>query len=149
MAWFYGEKKNIISSVNKRIIMANKEDKKKPVSLNVFEEQALVDKKIVEKGKVRIIKKVSTVEEKLKVELKAEEIKVERVSVNKYVDSPPPVRYEGNTTIVSVVKEVAIIEKKILLVEEIHITKKVSNKEEEKIVPLRKEEVVVETSRGE
>jgi uncharacterized protein (TIGR02271 family) len=128
--------------------MEDKNDKAKPVSLNVFEERAQVDKKIVEKGKVRIIKKVSTEDEKVSVPLKSEEVRVERVPVNAYVDSPPPVRYEGNTTIISVVKEVAVIEKKILLVEEIHINKQVDTIEEESTIPLRKEDVIVETSRA-
>lgn len=129
--------------------MPGKEDKNKPVNLNVYEEQAKVDKKVVENEKVRIIKKVHNEDEKVNVEVKSEEVKVEKVTLNKYVDTAPPVRYEGNTTIVSVVKEVAVVEKKILLVEEIHITKVVKTTNEERIIPLRKEEVIVETTRVE
>jgi len=80
--------------------------------------------------------------------LRSEEVEVERVTINEYVDVIPQVRYEGNTTIVPVVKEVAVVEKKILLAEEIHITKKISTSEEERIIPLLKEEVIIETSRG-
>jgi uncharacterized protein (TIGR02271 family) len=128
--------------------MTNTEDKKDPVSLNVYEEQAQVDKKTVEKGKVRIVKKVATNDEKINVDLKSEEVEVERVPVNKYVDSAPDVRYEGNTTIIPVVKEVAVVEKKIVLVEEIRITKKINSSEEERTIPLKKEEIIVETSRS-
>ncbi len=128
--------------------MANNE-KDKPVSLNVFEEQAQVDKKVIEKGTVRIVKKVNTEDETINIDLKTEEIKVERITVNKYVDTPPVVRYEGNTTIIPVIKEVAVVEKKLLLVEEIYITKTINITGEEKIIPLRKEEVIVETSRSE
>ncbi len=128
--------------------MANNE-KDKPVSLNVFEEQAQVDKKVIEKGTVRIVKKVNTEDATINIDLKTEEIKVERITVNKYVDTPPVVRYEGNTTIIPVIKEVAVVEKKLLLVEEIYITKTINITGEEKIIPLRKEEVIVETSRSE
>lgn len=124
-------------------------EKDKPVSLNVFEEQAQVDKKVIEKGTVRIVKKVNTEDETINVDLKTEEIKVERITVNKYVDAPPSVRYEGNTTIIPVIKEVAVVEKKLLLVEEIYITKTINITGEEKIIPLRKEEIIVETSRSE
>ncbi len=123
-------------------------EKDKPVSLNVFEEQAQVDKKVIEKGTVRIVKKVNTEDETINVDLKTEEIKVERITVNKYVDTPPVVRYEGNTTIIPVIKEVAVVEKKLLLVEEIYITKTINITGEEKIIPLRKEEVIVETFRS-
>ena len=129
--------------------MLESEDKKKPVSFNVLEEQAHVDKKITEKGKVRIVKKVLTRPEKVNVDVKSEQVKVERVTVNEYVDTPPPVRYEGNTTIIPVIKEVAVVEKRILLVEEIHIIKTINTTNEERTIPLLKEEIIVETSRGE
>ncbi len=128
-------------------MMANSENKEKPTSLNVYEEQAQVDKEVVQKGKVRIVKKVHTTDERVNVDTKSEEVKVERVPVNGMVESPPPVRYEGNTTIISVVKEVAVVEKRIMLVEEIHITKTVNISEEERAIPLMKEEIIVETSR--
>jgi uncharacterized protein (TIGR02271 family) len=124
-------------------------DKNKPSTINVFEEQAQVGKKVELTGKVRIEKKVHTVEEDLNIALKNEDVKVERISVNKYVDEPPPVRYEGNTTIIPVIKEVAVIEKRILVVEEVHISKNINITQEAKTVPLRKEQVVVETVRSE
>lgn len=123
-------------------------EEKKPVSFNVFEEKAQVDKEVTEKGKVRIVKKVRNTDESVNVDVRSEEVKVERVSINEYVESPPSVRYEGNTTIVPVIKEVAVIEKRILLVEEIHITKLVNTTTEQKTIPLLKEEIIVETSRG-
>ncbi len=128
-------------------MMANSENKEKPTSLNVYKEQAQVDKEVVQKGKVRIVKKVHTTDERVNVDTKSEDVKVERVPVNEMVESPPPVRYEGNTTIISVVKEVAVVEKRIMLVEEIHITKTVNISEEERAIPLMKEEIIVETSR--
>ncbi len=118
-----------------------------PVSFSVIEEQAKVNKKSVEKGKVRIVKKVETEEEKVKVDVKSEEVNVERVAVNEYADEAPSIRYEGDTTIIPVVKEVAVVQKKILVVEEIRITKKILVTEEERTVPLKKEKVTVETSR--
>ena len=128
--------------------MPGKENKNDPVSLKVLEEQAQIDKKIVEKGSVRIVKKVNTEDEKVSVPLRSEEVEVERVSINKYVDTLPQVRYEGNTTIVPVVKEVAVVEKRLLLVEEIHIVKKIVTTTEERVIPLLKEDITVETSRS-
>lgn len=127
--------------------MENKSEQNDPVSFSVIEEQARVDKKVVEKGKVKVIKKVETEEEKVKVDVQNEEVNIERVSVNEYADIAPSVRYEGDTTIIPVIKEVAVVEKKILVVEEIRITKKIHITEEERTVPLKKEKVTVETSR--
>lgn len=127
--------------------MERKPAKSKPLTFNVIEEQAKVDKKLVEKGKVRVIKKVVTEEEKVKLEVRNEEVNVERVPVNEYTDTLPQVRYEGETTIIPVIKEVAVVQKKIWVVEEIRITKKTQITEEERTVPLKKEIVTVETSR--
>ena len=131
----------------KEITMERKPAKRKALTFNVIEEQAKVDKKLVEKGKVRVIKKVVTEEEKVKVDVRNEEVNVERVPVNEYADTLPEVRYEGDTTIIPVIKEVAVVQKRILVVEEIRITKKTHITEEERTVPLKKEIVSVETSR--
>ena len=118
--------------------------RKKENTLNVVHEQAHVDKKIVESGKVYIRKNVREVNEEVTVPVAHEEVDVKKVAVNKYVDTAPSVRYEGNTTIIPVIKEVLVIEKKLLLVEEVHVTKHIVEKTEEHTVPLRKEEVEIE-----
>ena len=67
--------------------------------------------------------------------------------VNKLLDKlPEAVRYEGNTMIIPVLQEITVIEKKILLVEEIHITKTSVSSTETKEVTLLKEEVKIERS---
>ncbi|HYJ63008.1 MAG TPA: YsnF/AvaK domain-containing protein [Parafilimonas sp.] len=118
--------------------------KKNTPSLNVLQEQVNIDKKIVESGKVVIHKKVHKEDKDVEVPVSHEEVEIKKVTVNKYVTEAPDVRYEGNTTIIPVIKEVAVIEKKLLLVEEIHVIKHVVEKTEEHIVPLRKEEIQVE-----
>jgi len=126
-----------------------KDTKNKPVALKVFEEQAQISKKTIEKGKVSVHKKVHAHDENVNVSLNNEQVQIEKVVVNQYVDAVPPVRYEGNTTIIPVIKEVAVVQKRILLTEEIRITKHIVVSEEEKTVPLRREEIIIETSERE
>jgi uncharacterized protein (TIGR02271 family) len=118
--------------------------KKSTPSLNVLQEQVNIKKKIVESGKVIIHKKVHKEDKDVEVPVSHEEVEIRKVAVNKYITEPPDVRYEGSTTIIPVIKEVAVIEKKLLLVEEIHVIKHVVEKKEDHTVPLRKEEVQVE-----
>ena len=134
MAWFTQQKPHVQATAMK---------KKNTSSLNVLQEQINVDKKIVESGKVVIQKKVREENKAVEVPVSHEEIEITKVKVNKYVTAAPPVRYEGNTTIIPVIKEVAVIEKKLLLVEEVHITKHMVEETEEHTVPLRKEEIEV------
>jgi len=113
-------------------------------SLNILQEEANIDKKIVESGKVYIHKKVQETDEEISVPVSHESVTIKKVTVNKYVDVAPLVRNEGNTTIIPVIKEVLVIEKKLLLVEEVHVIKEVIETTEEHTIPLRKEEIEVE-----
>lgn len=111
----------------------------------VIEEHVEVGKKVIEKAKVRLSKRVNEKVESYDVPLTEEEIVVKRVQKNEMVDTPPAaVRYEGDVMIIPVLKEVAVIEKRIMLVEEIHVTKYKYNKTETRRVVVRKEEVNVD-----
>ncbi len=52
-----------------------------------------------------------------------ENAQVERVPVNRIVDGPVATRREGDVTIIPVVEEVVLVEKKLLLKEEIRVTR--------------------------
>lgn len=110
----------------------------------VMIEEAHVSKRIVETGKVRIRKIVHEEEEIVDEPLFREEISVDRVTINKEVDTPPEVRREGETVIVPVVEEVLVIEKRLMLKEELHITRRQRTEQSHQPVTLRREEVVVE-----
>lgn len=108
----------------------------------------MVGKQVTETGSVRISKRVHQEEVTVDEPIVHEQVEMERVPVNQYVESPPPaVRYEGDKMIIPVLKEV--VEKRLILVEEIHITKRQEKTHEPLQVTLRKEEVQVERVSGE
>jgi hypothetical protein len=45
------------------------------------------------------------------------------VPINRVVDAPVPVAHVGNTMIISLLEEVLVVEKRLMLKEELHITK--------------------------
>jgi len=53
-----------------------------------------------------------------------EDVTVERVPVNRLVDSAPQSRQDGDTTIIPVVEEVITVQKRLLLREEVRITRR-------------------------
>ncbi len=87
-------------------------------------EQVDVHKRRVETGKVRITKSVRTHEEQVDVPVMREEVVVERVPVERFVAEPPPVRQEGDVTIVSILEEVLVVEKRLMVREELRLTKR-------------------------
>ncbi len=54
----------------------------------------------------------------------AEDVDVQRVAVNRLVDRRPETRQEGDTTVIPVVEEVITIQKRLLLREEVRITRR-------------------------
>jgi len=114
------------------------------VVVPVVAEQLEVEKRKVEGGGVRIRKTVREREEVVDEPLMREEVQVKRVPVNKVVDGPVPVRHVGDTMIVSLLEEVLVVEKKLMVKEELHITKEQVESYRPQRVRLRTEEAVVE-----
>jgi uncharacterized protein (TIGR02271 family) len=73
-----------------------------------------------------------------------DDLQIERVPRNQRLTEVPHVRLEGNTTIVPVVEEVLVVEKALMLVEEIHICRKSVAEAAQIPVTLRTERVNVE-----
>jgi len=116
-----------------------------PQAIPIVEERAIIQREVVESGRVRLSKTVHEHQEDVDVILRHEEVQVERVAVNQFVADgvePPVPRYEGTTLIVPVVRE--IVMKRLLVVEELHIVKQQVETHEVETVTLRHEEVHVE-----
>jgi len=116
--------------------------KQEKVVIPIIEEKVTVGKKVVETAHVTLSKIVSDSIKSFDIPLQNEEIVIKRVPKNELVDTMPAAsRYEGEIMIIPVLKEVAVIEKRVMLVEEIHITKLKTEKTETREVAVRKEEV--------
>jgi uncharacterized protein (TIGR02271 family) len=114
------------------------------ITIPILEEQLKVSKKLIETAHVRLSKTINESIESLEIPLKEDEIVVNRVPKNELLEVLPPAsRYEGDVMIIPVLKEVAVIEKRIMLVEEIHVSKRQNERTETTKVTLRKEEVKV------
>lgn len=110
----------------------------------VVQEEARIEKRAVERNRTRVTKQVYTEEETIDTPLRQELVQVERVPVAQIIDAPVSTRYEGDTLVIPVMEEVLIIEKKLLLKEEVRVTKSVGEAAHQETITLRKEEVVVE-----
>jgi uncharacterized protein (TIGR02271 family) len=110
----------------------------------LVEEQAVILKrrKLTEGVRVRTI--VSEHEELVDEPLVTEEVEVERAPLDRWVDAPVPVRQEGDTTIVTLIEEMVVVEKRLRAVEEVRITKRRSVRHAPQHVTLRREEAVIE-----
>jgi uncharacterized protein (TIGR02271 family) len=112
-------------------------------TIPVIEEVAYLGKDVVESGKVRISKRVKEREELIDVPLIQEDVIVKRVPKGEPVASAPAVRQEGDVTIFSVVREEVIVQKRLVLVEELHVRKQVVETRHAQSITLRSEEIDV------
>jgi uncharacterized protein (TIGR02271 family) len=113
----------------------------------VTHEELALGKRVVETGKgVRVAKRVSQREEIVDQPLASDEVQVERVSVGRVLDPGPvpQVRYEGETMIVPVLEEVLVVEKRMVLKEELRITSTRREIRRPQRVVLRSDQVSVE-----
>ena len=115
-------------------------------AIPLAEERVSVTKREVETGRLRVQVSVEERQDAVPVELFHDEVEVECVPVNKAVSHLPSVRLEGTTTIIPVVEEVMVMEKRLVLVEEIHVRRKSVAETRQVPVTLRSEQVRINRS---
>jgi len=103
-----------------------------------------VQKRWVETGRVRVKKVVYQREEVVDEPLLREEVEVERIAINRAVDGPVAVRHEGDVMIVPILEEVLVVEKRLVLKEELHIRRRQVQESHPQRITLRTEEATVE-----
>ena len=114
------------------------------VIIPILAEHLLIDKKTIDTAKVIISKKVTEHHEEINIPLLSEQYEVVRIPMHRTVATPPAaMRQEGETMIVTVVKEVLVVEKRYEIIEELHITRRVTEQVETQSITLQAEEVSV------
>ncbi|MDQ2798811.1 MAG: YsnF/AvaK domain-containing protein [Armatimonadota bacterium] len=110
----------------------------------IVAETLRVTKETVVTGGVRLTKQVTEHEETVDEALLREDVQVERVPINQMVAEAPQMRQEGDTLIVPILEEVLVVEKHLLLKEEVRITRTRTEVHQPQAVTLRSEEAVIE-----
>ena len=109
----------------------------------VFEEELEVSTRTVGTGRVRVETRTELIDEIVRADLESSQFDVSRVAVNRFVKKAPPVKTVGDVTIVPVLEEVLVVEKRLMLTEELHITRRVATEAVEIPVSVRKQRAVV------
>ena len=110
----------------------------------LVKERAVVLKRKKLTGGLRVRTVVRESEEVIDQPLTTDEIEVERVPVDRWVEAPVPIRQEGETTIITLLEEVVVVEKRLRAIEEVRITRRRTTRQAAQHVTLRREEAVVE-----
>ena len=117
------------------------------VTLPLIEETARIDKRVVETGQVRVSTRTETVEQVLRETLRSDMVGVTRVPINRTLaegETPPVVREENGVTIIPVLEEILVVEKRLVLKEEVHIRRTTAGEDVEVPVMLRRQHAEIE-----
>ena len=117
------------------------------VTLPLIEETARIDKRAVETGRVRVSTRTETTDQVLRETLRSDMVGVTRVAVNRTLaegETPPVVREENGVTIIPVLEEILVVEKRLVLREEVHVRQTTAGEDVEMPVTLRRQQAVIE-----
>src|SRR5918994_3718735 len=118
-------------------------ESEQPERIKLAEEELAIAKREVERGRVVVRTPVEERDELAEIALRREDVTVERVAVGLPVDVAPAVREEEGVLIVPVLEEQLVIETRLVLKEEIRITKKSRTELVRELVRLRSQRAEV------
>jgi uncharacterized protein (TIGR02271 family) len=125
--------------------MADKpEDRTEQIRVPVIEEELEVGKRRVESARVSVRTIPRERDELVEQPLESMEVEIERVAIDRQIDTAPEIRNDGETLIIPVVEERLVVEKRLFLREEIHVHRRRTVTQFRQNVTLRSQEVIVE-----
>jgi len=107
------------------------------------EEQASIAKRRIVTGRVQVSRVTCEHEQLLDETLAREQVEVERTPIGKVVEVPPSVREEGDTIIIPIVEEILVVERRLLLKEEVRVRRVRSRESHRERVMLRRQEAII------
>jgi uncharacterized protein (TIGR02271 family) len=113
------------------------------VVVPLLNEELAVTKKTRDTGRVRVTTVTRQHEELVDELLARDQVEVDRVAVGQPIEAIPSVREEGDTIVVPVVEEVLVVERRLILKEEVRIRRVRSTERHQERVTLRKQEAMI------
>jgi uncharacterized protein (TIGR02271 family) len=117
-------------------------------TLRLLAEEVQVTKETVETGRVHVSTQTHEREVLIAEDLARERVEIEKVPVGRRINAVPEVRQDGDTTIVPVVEEILVVERHLMLKEEIRIKRVRTIERHQETVVLRHQEAVVTRKQG-
>jgi uncharacterized protein (TIGR02271 family) len=112
-------------------------DQAEPDTLQLFAEEAHVLRRTVESGRVRIATVTHTRDHLVDELLARTNVEVERVPIGRVIDAIPPIGGDADHTVIPIVEETVVVERKLVLKEELHIRRKRTTERYQETVKLR------------
>jgi len=112
-------------------------------TLQLASEELSVSKETIETGRVRVATRTREREALIDEDLARETVEIETVPIGLRIDAMPMARQEGDTTIIPIVEEILVVERRLFLKEEVRIRRVRTTERHKETVMLRYQEAVV------
>lgn len=119
-------------------------DDRREHRIPLAEERLIVRKEEVETGRIRVRTLVDEQETIVREQLTHAEVEIERVPMDVQVDAVPPVREEDGVTVIPVVREVLVVQKHLILTEEVRLRRVTRTEDHAEPVKLRTQRAEIE-----
>jgi stress response protein YsnF len=106
-------------------------------------EEVSVSRREVEKANVRIALITGTREQLVDEELTHVRVEIERVPIGRTIEVVPPISQDGDTAIIPVVEEIVVVERRLVLKEEIRIRRVGTKEQHQETIVLRQQEALI------
>jgi uncharacterized protein (TIGR02271 family) len=108
-----------------------------PDVLQLFEEEASVERETLETGRVRVATVTHTRDHLIDELLARTSVEVKRVPIGRVIDAIPPVKDDADLTVIPIVEETLVVERRLVLKEEVHIQRRKTTERHQETVQLR------------
>ncbi len=119
------------------------------ISVPVLSGELEVDRLERSKDTVRVTVQTRTDEQLVDANVTNTRVEIERIPINRIVETAPPMRTEEDVTIIPVMEETVVVERRLILKEEIVLRRVREVQRHQEKVALRKQEAVVERAPSE
>ena len=106
-------------------------------------EEVAVAKQVIQTGRVQVARVTHEREQLIDELLTHETVEIDRTPIGRQVNAMPAIREEGDTVVIPIIEEVLVIERRLLLKEEVRVRRVRSTERHQESVTLRHHEAVV------
>jgi stress response protein YsnF len=123
--------------------MPDREQQTKDLRIPLHVEEISVSRREIKKANVQVALVTGTREQLIDEELTHVRVEIERVPIDRTVEVMPLTRQEGDITIIPVVEEIVVVERRLVLKEEVRVRRVSTKEQHQETVVLRQQEAVV------
>jgi uncharacterized protein (TIGR02271 family) len=124
-------------------IAAEKTQDQEQVVIPLQAEEISVGKQRIVTGRVKVATVTREHEQLVEELLERDNVEIERTAVGREVDQAPTVREDGDTLIIPIVEEVVVVQRRLVLKEEVRVRRKRETKPYQERVVVRRQEAVI------